>query len=64
MAVSSSLYGESTGIIGYEHADADIDELDIKRDDAAYVWRQVMARNRQAKNGLNTVGVTTTPEGF
>ena len=52
-------------IIGYEHADADIDELDtLKRDDAAYVWRQVMARNRQAKNGPNTVGVTTTPEGF
>jgi phage terminase large subunit len=52
-------------IIGYEHADADIDELDtLKRDDAAYVWRQVMARNRQAKDGPNTVGVTTTPEGF
>lgn len=52
-------------IIGYEHADADIDELDtLKRDDAAYVWRQVMARNRQSKNGPNTIGVTTTPEGF
>ena len=52
-------------IIGYEHADADIDELDtLKRDDAAYVWRQVMARNRQRKDGPNTVGVTTTPEGF
>lgn len=52
-------------IIGYEHADADIDELDtLKRDDAAYVWRQVMARNRQKKDGPNTVGVTTTPEGF
>jgi PBSX family phage terminase large subunit len=52
-------------IIGYEHADADIDELDtLKRDDAAYVWRQVMARNRQRKSGPNTVGVTTTPEGF
>tara|TARA_R100000951_G_scaffold102680_1_gene94903 strand:+ start:1822 stop:3057 length:1236 start_codon:yes stop_codon:yes gene_type:complete len=52
-------------IVGYEHADADIDELDtLKRDDAAHVWRQVMARNRQKKNGFNTVGVTTTPEGF
>ena len=52
-------------IVGYEHADADIDELDtLKRDDAAYVWRQVMARNRQRKDGPNTIGVTTTPEGF
>jgi hypothetical protein len=55
-----------TRIVGYEHADADIDELDtLKRDDAAYVWRQVIARNRQKKpTGQNTVGVTTTPEGF
>ena len=52
-------------IVGYEHADADIDELDtLKRDDAAHVWRQVMARNRQKKQGFNTIGVTTTPEGF
>jgi len=52
-------------IVGYEHADADIDELDtLKRDDAAHVWRQVMARNRQKKDGFNTIGVTTTPEGF
>ena len=55
-----------TRIVGYEHADADIDELDtLKKDDAAYVWRQVIARNRQKKPaGQNTVGVTTTPEGF
>ena len=54
-------------IIGYEHTDADIDELDtLKRDDAAYVWRQVIARNRQKKpdGKPNTIGVTTTPEGF
>jgi phage terminase large subunit len=54
-------------IVGYEHADADVDELDtLKKDDAAYVWRQILARNRQKKpNGQsNTVGVTTTPEGF
>lgn len=53
-------------IIGYEHADADIDELDtLKKDDAAYVWRQVIARNRQQKEGgINSIGVTTTPEGF
>jgi hypothetical protein len=54
-------------IVGYEHADADVDELDtLKKEDAAYVWRQILARNRQKKpNGeSNTVGVTTTPEGF
>lgn len=53
-------------IIGYEHADADVDELDtMKPVDAAYAWRQILARNRQKKtSGLNTIGCTTTPEGF
>lgn len=54
-------------IIGYEHADADVDELDtMKVDDAAYAWRQIVARNRQKKKdgSVNTIGVTTTPEGF
>lgn len=54
-------------IIGYQHADADIDELDtLKKADAADVWRRVLSRNRQVKpNGAaNTIGVTTTPEGF
>ena len=54
-------------IIGYEHADADVDELDtLKIDDAADVWRRIQSRNRQYKpDGMpNTIGVTTTPEGF
>lgn len=54
-------------IIGYEHADADVDELDtLKVDDAADVWRRIQSRNRQNKpDGMpNTIGVTTTPEGF
>jgi len=54
-------------IIGYEHADADVDELDtLKLDDAADVWRRIISRNRQLKpdGTLNTIGVTTTPEGF
>jgi hypothetical protein len=54
-------------IIGYQHADADCDELDtLKKDDAAEVWRRVLSRNRQKKpdGSPNTVGVTTTPEGF
>lgn len=54
-------------IIGYEHADADVDELDtMKAKDAAYAWRQIVARNRQNKRdgSPNSIGVTTTPEGF
>lgn len=54
-------------IIGYEHADADVDELDtLKMDVAADVWRRIQSRNRQKKpdGALNTIGVTTTPEGF
>jgi len=54
-------------IIGYEHADADVDELDtLKMDSAADVWRRILARNRQKKSDSrpNTVGLTTTPEGF
>jgi len=54
-------------IIGYEHADADVDELDtLKPADAEEVWRRIMSRNRQPKpdGSPNTIGVTTTPEGF
>jgi len=54
-------------IIGYEHGDADVDELDtLKHADAVEVWRRILSRNRQKKaNGaVNTIGVTTTPEGF
>lgn len=54
-------------IIGYEVADSFVDELDtLKRDNAAYVWRQVIARNRQTKPDAkaNTIAVATTPEGF
>lgn len=54
-------------IIGYEVSDSGVDELDtLKRNDAAYVWRQIIARNRQKKHDKspNTVAVATTPEGF
>ena len=60
-------------IVGYEVADSFIDELDtLKKDDAAYCWRQIIARNRQKKPVLdgeteprqNTIAVATTPEGF
>lgn len=54
-------------IIGYEHADADVDELDTLKDaEAADVWRRILSRNRQKKpdGKPNTIGTTTTPEGF
>ena len=54
-------------IIGYEHCDADVDELDtLKLEDAADVWRMILARNRQYKpdGSQNSIGTTTTPEGF
>ena len=54
-------------IIGYEHADALVDELDtLKTDKAAEVWQKIVARNRQKKpdKSQNTIGVVTTPEGF
>ena len=54
-------------IIGYEVAHSFIDELDtLKTEDAAYVWRQILARNRQRleDGSQNSVAVATTPEGF
>lgn len=54
-------------IVGYEHADAVVDELDtLKTEHAADVWRKIVARNRQKKadGSKNTIGVATTPEGF
>lgn len=54
-------------IVGYEHADAIVDELDtLKTDKAADVWRKIVARNRQKKpdGKSNTIAVATTPEGF
>lgn len=54
-------------IIGYEHADAIVDELDtLKVDKASDVWRKIVARNRQKKpdGSTNSIGVVTTPEGF
>lgn len=54
-------------IVGYQAADSLIDEIDtLKEKDAAYCWRQIVARNRQKKpdKAKNTVGIGTTPEGF
>lgn len=55
------------GIVGFEIADAVIDELDtLKIDHATNAWNKVIARGRQFKpDGMaNTTAVGTTPEGF
>ena len=58
-------------IIGYETHMAILDEIDtLSKDKAMEVWIRVMARNRKGfinpdgTVGINSVGVTTTPEGF
>jgi len=61
-----------TRIIGYETHHAILDEIDtLPKDKAFEVWIRVLARNRKyfvdkktQKQGVNTVGITTTPEGF
>ena len=60
-----------TRIIGYETHHAILDEIDtIPKDKAMEVWVRVLARNRKkfmkpnGERGDNTVGITTTPEGF
>ena len=53
-------------IVGFEIADAAVDELDTLSEDAArYVWDRIVARCRQKKpdGKPNTASVATTPEG-
>jgi hypothetical protein len=54
-------------IVGFEIADAVIDELDtLKTEHAENAWNKIIARCRQRKpdNSVNTAAVGTTPEGF
>lgn len=54
-------------IVGFEIADALVDELDtLKTDHAQEAWNKIIARCRQKKadGRPNTAGVGTTPEGF
>ena len=54
-------------IIGYEHADCGLDELDtLPEEKARDVWEKIIGRNRLNKGPgeLNTAGITTTPEGY
>jgi len=55
------------GIVGFEIADAVIDELDTLRiEHARNAWNKIIARCRQQKSdgSRNTTAVGTTPEGF
>lgn len=54
-------------IVGFEIADAVIDELDtMPKDKAENAWNKIIARCRQKKSDgkANTAAVGTTPEGF
>lgn len=54
-------------IVGFEIADANIDELDtLKIEHARNAWNKIIARCRQSKpdGKPNTAAVGTTPEGF
>ena len=58
-------------IIGYEVMMSVLDEIDVlPTEKAMEVWIRVLARNRKRFNnpdgtrGTNSVGITTTPEGF
>ena len=58
-------------IIGFQTTHAVIDEIDtLSQDKSTECWVRILARNRKAfKNpdgspGINTVGVTSTPEGY
>lgn len=54
-------------IVGFEIADADVDELDtLKPTHASEAWNKIIARCRQKKHDgkPNTAACGTTPEGF
>lgn len=54
-------------IIGYEHADAWVDEWDVlKKELALSIWDSITERNRSnlPEDAPNSLGCTTTPEGF
>lgn len=53
-------------IVGFKVGKALIDELDVMAMvKAEHAWRKIIARLRQKRDGLlNSVSVTTTPEGF
>jgi hypothetical protein len=57
---------DPSGIIGFKIARAHVDEIDVlPTDKARNAWRKITARMRLVVPGVvNSIGVTTTPEGF
>ena len=56
-------YDRPERIIAYEVAHSICDELDtLPKDKAALVWRKISERNRQKREGINTLGLVTTPD--
>lgn len=56
-------YDRPERIIAYETAHSIVDELDtITKEKAATVWRKITERNRQNRQGKNTIGLVTTPD--
>ena len=56
-------YDRPERIIAYEVAHSICDELDtLPKDKASLVWRKISERNRQKRDGMNTLGLVTTPD--
>jgi len=56
-------YDRPERIIAYEVAHSICDELDtLSKEKAALVWRKISERNRQKREGQNTIGLVTTPD--
>lgn len=57
---------DPAGIVGFEIAEAQVDEIDIlPKAKAKLAWNKILGRLRQVVPGhVNGIGVTTTPEGF
>lgn len=56
-------YDRPERIIAYEVAHSICDELDtLRKEKAALVWRKISERNRQKREGANTIGLVTTPD--
>jgi PBSX family phage terminase large subunit len=56
-------YDNPTKIVSFEVAHSIIDEIDVlPMDKAALVWRKITERTRQKFDGINSIGVVTTPD--
>jgi PBSX family phage terminase large subunit len=56
-------YDNPVKIVSFEIAHAIIDEIDtLPIDKAAVVWRKISERTRQKFDGVNSIGIVTTPD--